>query len=101
MSRLYFPFPFNPMSKGRPNGVCKTCDSEIVETVNDSQFGDGECNGCEYLRYQTQPALAEALDELLEQTLDQDLACGIELPEKENELRKKSLSALAKAHGTV
>jgi hypothetical protein len=89
------------MSKGKPNGVCKTCDSEIVETVNDSQFGDGECNACEYLRYKTQPALAEALDALLEQTLDQDLACGNELSEKENDLLQKSLSALAKAHGTA
>ena len=48
------------MSKGNPIGHCKTCGSEIVETVNDSQFGDGECNGCEYERYKSQPALLEA-----------------------------------------
>ncbi len=32
---------------------CKTCGSEIVETVNGSNFGDGECGPCEYARYRT------------------------------------------------
>lgn len=45
---------------------CKTCGSEIVETVNDGAFRDGECNGCEYHRYQTQPELVEALAEAVE-----------------------------------
>lgn len=36
---------------------CKTCGSEIVESVNDSNFGDGECGPCEHERYKSQPAL--------------------------------------------
>lgn len=30
---------------------CKTCGSEIVETINDSNFREGECGPCEYQRY--------------------------------------------------
>jgi hypothetical protein len=33
------------------NTHCKTCGSEIVETVNDSNFHEGECGPCEYARY--------------------------------------------------
>jgi hypothetical protein len=73
---------------------CRTCGSEIVETVNDSVFGDGECNGCEYDRYKSQPALCEALDYVLDQTVDQDLAFGIELTEGEAEAREKALAAI-------
>lgn len=39
---------------------CSTCGSEIVETINDSHFGKGECGLCEYERYRSQPALVEA-----------------------------------------
>jgi hypothetical protein len=45
---------------------CRTCGSEIVETINDSNFRDGECGPCEYHRYRTQPellALVQALRE--------------------------------------
>jgi hypothetical protein len=56
------------MSKGKLIGNCKTCGSEIVETVNDSIFRDGECDGCEYARYRSQPDLLAtcylALDEI-------------------------------------
>lgn len=31
---------------------CTACGSEIVATVNDGYFGDGECGGCEHRRYQ-------------------------------------------------
>ena len=89
------------MSKGKPIGHCKTCGSEIVQTVNDSLFRDGECDGCEYQRYKTQPALIEALDYLLEQTVDQDLAHGIGLTEGEKEARVKALAALSKANGKI
>lgn len=37
---------------------CKTCRSEIVETVNGSTFGDGECRPCEYARYRAGTTLA-------------------------------------------
>lgn len=80
---------------------CKTCGSEIVPTVNDSLFGEGECLGCEYRRYHSQPALLEALDYLLDQTVDQDLGFGIELTEGECDARKEALKALAIAHGNA
>src|SRR6185312_8494803 len=41
---------------------CKTCGSELVETINDGQFRDGECGGCEYERYRAQPALLKACE---------------------------------------
>jgi hypothetical protein len=46
------------------NTHCKTCGSEIAETINDTCFRDGECGPCEYQRYRSQPvmlALAQAL----------------------------------------
>lgn len=39
---------------------CKSCGSEVVASVNDSTFGDGECGGCEYRRYRSQPSLLAA-----------------------------------------
>jgi hypothetical protein len=52
--------------RGTPATPCKTCGSEIVETVNDSTFCDGECGPCEYERYQSQPILREHLRTLIE-----------------------------------
>lgn len=85
------------MSKGKPTGTCRTCGSEIVETVNDSLFREGECDACEYQRYKTQPELLEALDCLLQQTVDRELADGIVLTEGERDARRKSLAAIAQA----
>lgn len=48
---------------GAPTSPCKTCGSEIVATVNDGAFRDGECNGCEYERYRSQPQLLAAVRE--------------------------------------
>jgi hypothetical protein len=48
------------MSKGKPLGTCGICGSEIVETVNDGVFHGGECDACERIRYESQPALLEA-----------------------------------------
>ncbi len=45
------------------------------------------------------PDLLAALDLLLEQTVDMDLAHGIELTEGEREAREKALAAVAKARG--
>jgi len=42
------------------------------------------------------PELLEALDYLLEQTVDMDLKHGIELSEGEEDARKKALKVLAK-----
>ncbi len=40
---------------------CRTCGSELVESVNGGKFRDGECNACEYGRYQTQPELVSVV----------------------------------------
>lgn len=85
------------MSKGKTTGHCRTCGSEIVATVNDSLFRNGECDGCEYQRYKTQAGLLEALDELLAQTVDMDLAYGFVLTEGERQARRKALAAIAEA----
>ena len=39
---------------------CRRCNCEIVPTVNDSLFRDGECNACEYARYRSQHKLLDA-----------------------------------------
>jgi hypothetical protein len=45
------------------------------------------------------PSLLDALEYLLEQTVDMDLAHGIELTEGENEARDKAIAAIAQAYG--
>jgi hypothetical protein len=45
------------------------------------------------------PDLLEALDSLLEQTLDLDLASGNELMDREKEAYEKAIAAIAKARG--
>ena len=45
---------------------CKTCGSEIVETINASNFREGECGPCEYQRYASQPALLKECETQLE-----------------------------------
>lgn len=72
------------MSKGKHVGTCRTCGSEIVETVNDSLFHEGECNACEYHRYKTQPALHKAANLALDEFGEMlDLMNGAEGPEIE------------------
>jgi len=41
---------------------CKTCGSEIVESVNEGTFRDGECGPCEYRRYRSVPILVVACE---------------------------------------
>ena len=43
--------------------------------------------------------LVEALDDLLAQTFDRDLAAGNDLDEDEDEARQQALTLLAKAYG--
>ncbi len=74
---------------------CSTCRSEIVSTINEGCFRDGECDACEYRRYRTQSPLLEALDYLLQQTVDMDLEYGIDLTEGEQEARAMALAAIA------
>jgi hypothetical protein len=45
---------------------CKTCGSEIAETINDSAFRQGECAACEFQRYTSQSALLDACETQLE-----------------------------------
>lgn len=44
------------------NCHCKKCGSEIVDTINDSNFRAGECGPCEYERYQSQEDLLKACE---------------------------------------
>lgn len=45
---------------------CRTCGSEIVDTVNDGVFLGGECGVCERARYESQPEIKASLIELIE-----------------------------------
>ena len=73
---------------------CKTCGSEIVETVNGSNFHDGECGPCEYLRYKLQPALYSALNALF-------YAKALHDSEVPKELWEKVLKALRETERLV
>lgn len=56
---------------------CRTCGSEIVETINESNFRDGECGPCEYQRYRSQAALLKACEGV----------CGMIYRDKNNDER--------------
>jgi hypothetical protein len=86
------------MSKGKPVGCCETCGSEIVEMYNNGFFGQGECDACELLRYDSQRDLLHALDALLEATIDAGRAVGMEPTEDEIEAEKLAKAALGKAY---
>jgi hypothetical protein len=79
---------------------CKTCASEIHDGENDGVFAGGECEWCERTRYESQPRLLAALDQLLEQTIDADLAQGIGLTDSKRAAYDAARSALAAAHDT-
>ena len=86
-------------SQTTPPAICTTCRSEIVATVNDSLFRDGECNACEYQRYRSQPELLAALDRLLDVTFDADLSGGVELTDRERLAWDDAIAAIANAYG--
>jgi hypothetical protein len=44
---------------------CTACGSEIVESVNESTFGDGECGPCECVRYRAARRLLVRNEELV------------------------------------
>jgi hypothetical protein len=64
-------------------------------------YGVGEADDVLYLRgtsvRDNAQELLEALDYLLEQTVDQDLKYGIELSEGEEDARQRALAVIAKA----
>ena len=45
---------------GSPATHCHTCGSEVVETVNESHFREGECGPCEYRRYRSAAGIPAA-----------------------------------------
>lgn len=59
---------------------CTTCHSEIVETVNASNFPDGQCGPCEYRRYQSVPLLLDAANASLGFVLAWEKERGITKP---------------------
>jgi hypothetical protein len=62
------------MSKGKPQGTCRTCGSEIVQFVNDGVFHSGQCEHCETICYRSQLDLLDALIDIrdLTESLDYD-----------------------------
>lgn len=57
------------MSKSKPLGICETCKSEIVESVNAGAFGDGECDACEYERYNANRGESRPFFKMVEEDL--------------------------------
>ncbi len=50
---------------------CKTCGSEVVVTINDTNFNEGECGPCEYRRYRSQSELLELVRAFRQDCSDQ------------------------------
>ncbi len=82
---------------------CKTCDSEIVETVNDSLFRDGECNGCEYERYASQPKLLRACAAVAREleSVSSAIPHGTAARRRCRRIGKRLMAAIAKARTTM
>jgi hypothetical protein len=78
---------------------CKTCASEIHDGENEGVFAGGECEWCEHTRYESQPRLLAALDRLLQETVDTDLAQGVVLTDRERAAYQEAQAAIAAAHG--
>jgi hypothetical protein len=76
---------------------CNTCASEIHDGENDGVFGGGECEWCELSRYESQPRLLAALDQLLEQITDAELAQGIRFTDSKRAAYEAARSAIAAA----
>jgi predicted RNA-binding Zn-ribbon protein involved in translation (DUF1610 family) len=53
---------------------CTTCGSDIDDTVNGSNFGDGECGPCEERRYRSQREFLAVCREL---SRDDDLEANL------------------------
>lgn len=77
---------------------CERCHCAIDEK-NEGYIKWTLCRDCESARIDLGPKLIATLDELLDLTLDQDLASGNELTEEETEIREKALKLFAEAHG--
>ena len=78
---------------------CTKCGSEIVETINDSEFRDGECGICEYARYKSQPDLLRACGLALEEILQWDQVLGGSEDPRTREAIAALKAAIAQANG--
>lgn len=92
---------------------CSTCHSEIVSTINDSCFRDGECGACEYRRYASQPELLTIAEAFRQECSDQvqqhqddlkeDFGDADDLQEQVEywkQRREQCDAAITKAYGT-
>ncbi len=78
---------------------CETCGSEIVESINDSAFHDGECGSCEYQRYTSQPDLMRACSLAIREIEQSDRVIGESDGPRTAEVLNTLRSAIRKAHG--
>jgi hypothetical protein len=78
--------------------LCKTCGGEIAETVNDSNFGEGECGPCEYRRYASQPLLVDAANLSLGFVCSWEKEKGVTEP---TTVRRTLEDGLARANGNA
>ena len=71
--------------------------AEIAHSDDEGRIASPEQQDANRRLIAAAPELLEALDYLLEQTVDMDLKYGIGLSEGEEDARKKALAAIAKA----
>jgi hypothetical protein len=84
-----------------PNGVHPDIYiAEIVHEDDEGRVASREQQDANRRLIAAAPELLEALDYLLEQTVDMDLKYGIALSEGEQDARAKALAAIAKAAGS-
>jgi hypothetical protein len=93
------PWHVEPATAGR--FLVQLDDGSTIATVGEGwhEGGSDEQLDANARLIAAAPDLLEALDYLLEQTLDMDLAVGNELDEKQSEARQMALAAMAKADG--
>lgn len=83
-----------------PNGVHRDIYiAEIAHADDEGRIASPEQQDANRRLIAAAPELLEALDYLLEQSVDMDLKYGIGLSEGEEDARLKALAAIAKANG--
>jgi hypothetical protein len=98
------PWTYDWLEQHEPTDIAAFRIDSTVEwdTVADVFEQDGEGRaGANARLIAAAPELLEALDYLLAQTVDQELAFGIELTEGEKKAHERALSAIAKATGAA